>query len=370
MKHVISILAVLTCLSVNAQTRFAVTGRVLDEKKSPIPGATVFLAGTKNTVGSDTSGSFFLANVMPGDYKLVVKVIGYKPLLKNISLRDRTVQLILQLEPDVKYLKSVTVTPDKSWLDNLEIFKEQFLGQSDNAQQCKIVNSGVLNFEYDKKNAKLTASTDDILIIRNQELGYKIKYVLLNFEYDEKRNSVSYQGFPSFEELQGTSDEESQWKENRRLAFLGSIHHFIRSVYQQNCKAQGFVVYKIKNRVPFGFQGTLKGPVKMDYAQVSFDSLLTVVDGQHKMLNYYDALYVIYAKDQEQAGYKARNYSLAGMYVNRRVPDGQVSIVNLVGQVTIDEQGSFQPTTGLYFEGYMGWKKIGDQVPFEYDPNE
>jgi hypothetical protein len=37
------------------------------------------------------------------------------------------------------------------------------------------------------------------------------------------------------------------------------------------------------------------------------------------------------------------------------------------GQVSIDENGLFMPTTNLYFEGYMGWEKIADLVPHEYN---
>jgi hypothetical protein len=358
------------CLRVKAQTGFVVTGIVTDEKKLPVAGATVFLAGTRMMVASDSKGNFSLGNLSGGDYKLVVKVVGYKPLIKEIAVRKLGMQLTLQLDPDIRSLKSVTVHPDKTWLDHVESFKQQFLGESGNATQCKIVNSGILNFEYDKKAGKLTARADDLLIILNQELGYRLKYVLLGFEFDENRNSVAFQGYPSFEELRGTPEQEAEWRANRRKAFLGSTQHFIRCVYDQNCKAEGYVVYKIRNRTPFGFPETQKGPVRLDYNQVSFDSLLTVSDDHHKVLDFKDALYVIYAKDKEETVYTSKNYSLAGMYGNRRMPDGQISIVNLFGPVIIDEHGAFQPIARLYLEGYMGWKKIGDLVPFDYDPAE
>lgn len=50
------------------------------------------------------------------------------------------------------------------------------------------------------------------------------------------------------------------------------------------------------------------------------------------------------------------------------MPEGQVSIINGFRQVTLYENGMFLPTAGLYFEGYMGWEKVGDLVPFDYDP--
>ena len=370
MRYVLYIAAMLMCLYGKAQNSYTLTGRVVDEKQAPLPGATVFLTGTKSIAASDGGGNFNLSVLKAGEYKLIVKMVGYKPLVKDVAIREQGMKLSLQLEPDVKSLRSVTVRPDKSWLDHMETFKQQFLGESENALHCKLVNSGILTFDYDRKAEKLTAVADDILIIKNQELGYQLKYVLLNFEYDEKKNSVVFMGYPSFEELKGTPEEEAQWKTNRRMAYLGSIHHFVRCIYEQNCKAEGFVVYKIRNRAPFGFPDANKRPVKVDYDQVSFDSLLTVSDDHHKVLSFKDALYVVYAKQKEQQIYKEKGYSLAGMYITRRVPEGEVSIVNLFGPVTIDDTGAFQPTSSLYFEGYMGWKKIADLVPYEYDPVE
>lgn len=366
MRPVIYILMTLFCMRGWAQSSSVLKGRVLDESKTPVAGATVFLSGTKYTVASDTGGYFVLTKLKTGDYKLVVKVVGYKPLTKDVTIRGAGQELVLQLQPDAKYLKSVTVKPDKSWLENVETFRTQFLGESENAGKCKIVNPGVLSFTYDRATGDLNAEADDLLIIANPQLGYRLKYALARFVYNAKKGSVGYEGFPFYEELHGSKDEEEEWKANRRKAYLGSIHHFMRSIYNQNCKAEGFMVYKIKNRPAFNFSGNVG--VKMDYNPVSFDSLLTVVDEHHKKLEFTDAFYVVYTKEKESENYTGGNHSLAGMYATRRMPDGEISIVNRLGPVSIEESGSYIPTPWLTFEGYMGWERLADVVPFEYDP--
>ena len=359
---------ILICLNSMAQTSFVISGTVVDEKNQPLTGVTVFLTGRMNITTTDTNGYFNLHNLSTGNYNLVITMIGHKPLIQDITVQDKDIELSLRLETQETYLKAVTVKPDKSRLKNLEIFKRQFLGESENATQCKILNSEVLTFNYDKKTEKLTAISDDILIIKNQALGYQLKYVLLNFTYDENKNSTIYQGYPSFEKMHGSPEEEVQWKNNRRTAFLGSIHHFIHSVYDESCQADGFIVYKIKNRSPFDLANTNRNLIRVDYNRVFFDSLLTVKDDHFKILNFSDALYVIYTKGIEQVNFKNKNYSLEGMYSDRRLPQGQVSIVNLLGPVSIDENGLFTPTANLYFEGYMGWEKIAELVPYEYSP--
>ena len=323
-----------------------------------------------NSTVSNANGNFSLDNLKAGNYSIVITMIGYKPVIKDTTIKDRDIKLSLQLEQQATNLNAVTVIPDKSRLEYLEIFKKQFLGESKNASQCKIINSEILTFNYDKRIGKLIASADDILTIKNQALGYQIKFLLLNFRYYDSKNAVTYEGYPSFEELRGTQEEEAQWKTNRRIAFLGSIHQFIRSVYDENCKASGFIVYKIKNRSPFDLSGSIKNLIRIDYRQVSFDSLLTVKDEQFKTLNFSDALYVIYTKGKEQVEYQNKGYSLDGVYTDRWLPQGQVSIINLFGPVSIDENGFYKPTSELYFEGYMGWEKIADLVPYEYDPAE
>ena len=318
--HIFFTLFFLFNLSSRAQTLYVIKGNVTDESNVSLPGATIFLTGRMNNTVSDVSGNFSLTSLKAGNYSLVVTMIGYKTVVKDITIYDQDVKLTLQLEQQVTYLNAVTVKPDKSRLEYLEIFKKQFLGESENALQCRILNSEILNFSFDKKAARLTAGTDEVLTIKNQALGYIVRYVLVNFVYYESRNAVIYQGYPAFEELKGTPEEEAQWKINRRIAFFGSIHQFIRSVYEENCRASGFAVYKIKNRMPLDSSKTGRNLIRIDYKQVSFDSLLTVKDEHFKTLDFKDALYVIYTKRKEQAEYSNSNYSLAGIYSDRWLP--------------------------------------------------
>jgi hypothetical protein len=356
----------LLCLCSRAQTLHVISGGVADGKNAPLQGATIFLTGRMNITTSDVNGNFRLSDLSAGNYSIVITMVGYKPVVRNVTVYDQDIKLSLQLEQQATELKAVIVKPDRSRVKNLEVFKRAFLGESENAAQCKILNSEILTFNYNKKAGELIASTDDILTIKNQALGYQIKYVLLDFKYDESKNAVTYEGYPSFEELRGTTEEEAQWKRNRRMAFLGSIHQFIRAVYDENCRANGFIVYKIRNRPPFDLPAINKNLIKIDFGQVSFDSLLTVKDEHSKILRFSDALYVIYTKAKEQVEYQNKNYSMHGAYTDRWMPEGQVSIVNLFGPVAIEENGLFTPPANLYFEGYMGWEKIADLVPYEY----
>ncbi|SVC32849.1 uncharacterized protein METZ01_LOCUS285703, partial [marine metagenome] len=58
-----------------------ITGQVLDSgTNEPLPAASVRIEGTVMGSMADETGNYFILNVPPGEYSLVVNVIGYQPL--------------------------------------------------------------------------------------------------------------------------------------------------------------------------------------------------------------------------------------------------------------------------------------------------
>ncbi len=61
-----------------------IKGKVIDkETKSPIPGASVFILGSKTGANSDPDGNFTIKNVPVGNYSLRFNCIGYEPMAKT-----------------------------------------------------------------------------------------------------------------------------------------------------------------------------------------------------------------------------------------------------------------------------------------------
>jgi outer membrane receptor for ferrienterochelin and colicin len=81
-----------------------IKGKVIDsETKSPIPGATVMIFGTKTGANSNPEGDFTIKNVPVGDYTLHINCIGYEPLSKTDIIvkpkRITFVQASLKVSP-------------------------------------------------------------------------------------------------------------------------------------------------------------------------------------------------------------------------------------------------------------------------------
>lgn len=94
------------------------TGVVLDESGTPLPGVTVVVKGTNNGVHTTDDGKYELRNV-PENAVILFRFIGYKAL--EVPLKGQTV-LNVRLKTDIQAVKDVVVT------GYYEIKKESYTG--------------------------------------------------------------------------------------------------------------------------------------------------------------------------------------------------------------------------------------------------
>lgn len=353
-----------------AQETYTIKGTVRDDS-GPLPGATVFLTGTKAITACDNYGTFHLDHVSPGQYVLVAKMIGFEPLSMPVVVKNHAVQLGLVLKTNTNKLKEVTITADNNWEEHYREFKKWFLGTTPNAGDCDILNPKVLFFHYDKQSLTLTASADEFLIIQNKALGYRVKYLLTNFEHDNTNNILRYQGYPSFEEMPAKTDKEAaRWKKNRETAYNGSIINLMTAIYNNKVYETGFEIYKLLHKPPIGTKYSNENRMIFDDHQVMVDSLLTSATDNLKNFTFKDALFVVYTKERNPAGFENSGFKIERP-ARAKFPNGQMSMVNLLEKnITIDSQGNYSPTNGLLFEGFMGWEQIADLTPLEFGKDE
>ncbi len=92
-----------------------ITGTVVDATTQvPIPGATVLVVGTGRGAAADLEGSFTIAGLPVGSYRVEVSSIGYRPLLLTdiIVTTARPVQLRVELEEQLDSGETITVRAD------------------------------------------------------------------------------------------------------------------------------------------------------------------------------------------------------------------------------------------------------------------
>ncbi len=83
--RIVWVISCLSCLSVVAQTKYILSGRVLDEEKAPLPMATIAVENTALGTYSDEQGHYQLT-LKEGTYTLVVSTVGYESVKMKVTL--------------------------------------------------------------------------------------------------------------------------------------------------------------------------------------------------------------------------------------------------------------------------------------------
>ncbi|MNK48420.1 hypothetical protein D3C87_672490 [compost metagenome] len=228
--------------------QYSITGKVLNASNNlPLESATVFVNTTSYGTKTDKHGNFILHNVKAGYYELIFSMVGFRTYNAQVYVQhaDKKVPTII-LEEKVIPLIDVNITQTKKLGSRyIEMFKHEILGTSEFGKQCRIINPEVIKLNFDKEENKLTAYSTDFMIIDNKALGYRLKYLVENFERNEKTELISYVGYVLFEAMKGSEKQQQEWNEKRIEAYSGSLQHFLRSLLGNNInkyKETGFLV--------------------------------------------------------------------------------------------------------------------------------
>jgi hypothetical protein len=262
--------ALFFCLStsaVYAQGTFSISGVVKTLKGEPVDAATVFLNGSKQITKTDSKGEFLFGNISSGTYQLVVNMIGYASVKQNVVLQAQSAKLDITLTEKQIVLAEVVIGDGSQRAKQIKTFIKNFLGESENARSCTIMNTDLL--EFSTRQTLLEATTSDFLVIENKSLGYRIRYLLRNFRFNSGTGITSYDGESLFENMEGSAEQQEQWKLNRKKAYDGSFMHYLRSLYANTTRQEGFLTYSIMNRT---------SPLELDPKLVDMEQFLFTVD--------------------------------------------------------------------------------------------
>lgn len=156
----------------------AVRGRVIDNGKQSLPGASIFIENLKTGVISDVNGFYTLPNLKPGTYTVKVTYVGYSPTEMKI-----TVSAGRTLEKDIVMNEGVE-------LQEVQI-KGAFQGQK-KAINTQKSNLGITN----------VVSADQVGKFLDSNIGDALKRISgINVQYD--------QGEARFGQVRGTSADLS-----------------------------------------------------------------------------------------------------------------------------------------------------------------
>lgn len=310
-------------ISLNAFTQ-ELRGRVLDtQTHEPVVFANVYFNGTFKGTTTDTLGYFSL-KLKPNEHlPLTVSFVSYYSSEINNYTPGKFLKVYLR--PKTFELNTIMIKSGKTRRKLKErIFKREFLGTNRTARYCIIENLDEIQLKYSKDKKTLNAFAKKPIVINNTYLGYKIDYYLDYFYY--RNDTVFFQGAFYFKPKKITNPEKLKTiKEHRKEVYYGSKMHFIRSLYNNELKKEGYKILGY-NRYKY-----------------NYDSIMT-----HKKSHY------INIKNHIKISFRGREES---------------NLYQLTDSVYIAKNGYNHPY-GIFWTGYMGSQRLSDLLPFEYDPKK
>lgn len=346
----------------SAQTSYyVVKGKVIDKKTGkPLQGASVFAQNTTIGEASDSAGNFSLG-LPDGGYSLVITFTGYETETMRINrATSQNDSLVVELNPEEQELATVTIAISNEvkdgWAKYGSFFRDNFIGQSKFSKLCVIKNPEVLHFYFSKKRDRLKVLAKEPLIVDNFALGYTLKFAIDSFTNYYNTKSNLFIGYPLFVKMQGDSAQQEKWAENRAIAYKGSLLQLMRSIYSRTLKEDGFELQFVINNNGEDF------PIHL---QNLYGALNYKMDDSTKTVEFYpnqSEVAVIYKKADPEKIYlemdttAKKNFQLSDIIF----PKGETFF--------IEPNGFFYDQEDIITNGYLGFKKMGDMLPYDYEP--
>jgi hypothetical protein len=362
----VGLLLIPTIARTQIATHINISGVVRDDSTSrPIENADVFIANTTLGCGTDQYGRFELKNVPLGANEIAASRVGYKMCSLRLNLSEKGAKEIeIRLrQKSILVGETVVTAPDPSeWRKQLKRFSDLFLGTSDAAKKCKIVNSEVLDFSEADNSFQATALAP--LEIDNLALGYHLHFELTLFrvtnesriaDWSSPEGILTYQGLPKFTELQSSSDEEkARWIENRLRVFRGSLRHFLASLYAKELQKNGFSIVSMPNADANAWRAPREAVNEDD---------ITIEGGGPwgRVLHFEGLLLVNYGREGPESDFPRLNIFSGNV---------QTSWIRLnYRNLSLNSRGLIKEMLPLKAYGYWAWKRVGDLLPLDFEPS-
>ncbi len=371
-----------------------ITGTVINsESKKPIARASVFLSNSSVGAATLEDGTFTLSSIRPGQYTLVVTILGYEEYNKVILVGNTPINLKIELKTKPLELREVVITSPADWKKNFEAFKREFVGINENAKLCTIMNPHVLNITFNPTKQILHADAVEFLIVENRALGYRIKFLVDDFNLDKINGIVSTGGPHVFEDLPGSESQKKKWHEKREEVYYGSSMHFFRSLYTNKLNEEGFQIYKYNRYLnpERPSEEVIRSQIKKYEMQGRIDSANYWIGLANRSKWYNESLvkpalfpYEIFSPTDQEGIYSLQFKNFLYVVYTKKtddtynkeiyrpldMPNYAISVVTLFKKsVTFDMNGILLEGNTL-FEGTWASNRLSDMLPYDYVPDK
>jgi hypothetical protein len=355
-----SLLFCLVSLFAFSQSTYTISGKIIDETtKLPLQGASVFAENTTIGTATDREGIFHL-RLPNGGYSIVITFTGYQTETKRVTTADAgNSGIVVEIKQKEKSMDEFVVKATYEVADGLEkyggFFLDNFIGKTANSKLCVIKNKEALKFYYYRRTNRLKILATAPLEIVNDAMGYTIKYELDSFVHEYNSQVSLYTGYPLFQEMESSSlDQLLKWNAARKVAYNGSILHFMRSMYQKRLKEEGFEIQFVVKRNDKETALTIKDFYSsVNYSRDDSSNTVEILPKQKEVA-------IIYKNEESSPLYAEANPEASTKF--------QLSVVSFLPNESLDieQNGFYYEQNDITITGYWAWEKVGDMLPYDF----
>jgi len=329
----------------------------------PITSASIYFNNTSIGTTSNALGEFDLPVPGLSNPELIVSSVGYETIVYSFKPGEESTHTYLfKLKKKEALMQDILILPDATRKKYLDIFKENFLGLTEEASLSRIENQGAIYFTKpgSEKNS-FNAYSDTPLIIINKKLGYKIYFQLQEFYYNQGSGITSFYGFTRYEEL----GDKKRWIKNRRRAYYGSTMHFFRSLINDKLDQEFYKIYIVKE----DSSGRLTGHEnKMEMAYPTTAAQILKPDSSN------NGNFIVTCKNKIMVQYNrdpaSKDYLKMHVMLSSALPTGVRSyLISNSGSFKLDKNGVLLNPLSVLFTGYWVYEKAANLLPYNYDPD-
>ena len=334
--------------------------------------AAVYINGTTLGTVSDKNGNFSVPlQRINFPCQIVISHVSYCNKVITIN-ENSSLNLTISLSPKVVKLNQVTVVDRSLRKENIQHFKEIFLGRDDWGKNAILENDSVLIFNVEYYSNADTCTPDlmgkpKIFRVKSTTplqidlplLGYNLRYDLVNFveEYNTSMNTffIHTLGYYFFKMKEaGSKTKENKYKRNRLKAYYYSPQHFTRSLYSQKLPENGYYVYEIVH------SGEDNKIVVNKYIPDS--CLLYTSDGAIIKGLKNHCFYINYYSNFNDS---PTNLSKTSFY-----DQSKYSEIYFLHDTCVIRKDGTRPENSIVFGPGIGTKRVGATLPNDYEPGK
>jgi CarboxypepD_reg-like domain len=365
-KLLTALLAFYSVITGFAQTK--ISGKVVNEQNDqPIASASIYFNNTSIGVSSDANGHFLIYSPSSVNTDLIVSCVGYETIVYKLRNGEtNNANFTFKLRPKENTLKDILVLTSQARERWLTIFRDNFLGITDEGKNARIENEDAIYFTAGESSNSIYAYADIPLIIINKKLGYKIHFQLIEFNIDGPGKTTYFYGYTRYEE----SGKKRRWEKNRRNCYYGSTMHFYRSIISNKLEENDFEIFLVNtpkrdsaNRAGQGSFSSLSTAIKTESSKImKADS----TDTSRFIITCPEKLMVLYKKNTSTKSFLENKILLTSSLHKGYRSD----IVFKEPHLIIDKNGIPLNPFVVYYTGFWIYEKVANLLPFDYTPDQ